>query len=542
MLLRSFIRMSVIVSVAMLCAAFAVYSYLRLHAADRAKDFNLYTLVPQDVMAVVETDRMADLIDEINAMQCSKDHHFLYVSELFAYLKNYLTSWVDDAPHGLSMQMNKMLISFHKPDNPMNQVLYCALGTEDASIIEAFIKKYASSSFPPKVFDYEGESIYIYPMSDGCFLAVYFTADFLVVSFQKRLVEQVIDAYHTETSLMSRPTFEALYAGNHTHSSATVYLRMGSVDMGKDADSTRVSASLGSWAEFDLKFGESAIYCTGVSHGSDTTLTFINALRKQQPIEEFSGHQLPASTFFYNCWSLSDKSSIFAFTSRQEYAKAVYSDYVKERDREWEEFLETYGGDQVISCLFLPKDSTDLNPCAVMSVPVKNVQVAEARLRALLYATPYEPDAPRVPLAAYAYSQYPRARAYRQYLLPRNTLLTQLTGITQSAFYTYACFYKGELLLAPDARSISAYIDTLESGEILEGVPGYEEGAGSLSPVYNYVMMADMEILSAQPESYVGLMPNFFFRHADFFKHFLVSIQFTCTDGVVYPNIVLLYK
>lgn len=542
MLLRSFIRMSVIVSVVMLCAAFAIFSYLRLHAVDRAKDFNLYTLVPQDVIAVVETDRMADLIDEINAMQCSKDHHFLYVSELFAYLKNYLISWVDDAPHGLSMQMNKMLISFHKPDNAMNQVLYCTLGAEDSGMVEAFIKKYASSSFPPKVFDYEGESIYIYPMSDGRFLAVYFTSDFLVVSFQKRLVEKVIDAYHSKTSLMSRPTFKALYSGNHTHASATVYLRMGSVDMGKGVDSTRVSASLGSWAEFDLKLGENAIYCTGMSHGTDSTRTFINALRKQQPIGEFSGHQLPASTFFYNCWSLSDKSSIFAFTSMQEYAKVVYSDYIKERDREWEEYLEQYGGDRVMSCLFLPKDSTDFTPCAIMSVPMKDVHEAEVRLRALLYAMPYEADAPRVPLAAYAYSQYPRARAYRQYLLPRNTLLTQLTGITQSAFYTYACFYKGELLLAPDARSISAYIDALESGVVLEGVPGYEEGAGSLSPVYNYVMMADMEVMVAQPESYVGLMPNFFFRHADFFRHFLVSVQFTCTDGIVYPNIVLLYK
>ena len=56
------------------------------------------------------------------------------------------------------------------------------------------MEKYCSSSFPSKYFDYKGEEIRIYPMADGRFLAAYFTPDFLVVSFQKRLIEHVIDA------------------------------------------------------------------------------------------------------------------------------------------------------------------------------------------------------------------------------------------------------------------------------------------------------------------------------------------------------------
>lgn len=522
MTLRSFIRMSVTVSVVMLCVAFAAYSYLRLHAADRAKDFNLYTLVPSDVVAVMETERMADLIEEIDEMQCSKDGHFLYVSELFAYLKNYLTSWVDDAPHGLSKQMNKMLISFHQPDNALNQVLYCTLGAEDGSLVEAFIQKYASDSFPPKIFNYEGESIYIYPLSDGRFLAAYFTPDFLVVSFQKRLVEQVIDTYHSQKSLLTQPAFKRLYSGSHTHASATVYLRMRSVAMGKRADSIRVSAPLGSWAEFDLKFSERAIYCTGMSHGSDSAFTFVNAMRRQEPIEGFYGCRLPSSTFFYNCWALSDKPSVFAFTSQQEYAKTAYADDVKDRDDEWKDFLATYGGDRVMSCLFLPKDTTDLYPCAVMRIPMLRVAEAEAYLR------------------VHAKSSF--TQGLRYFLLPNSTVLTQLTGITESAFTTVACFYKGNCLLAPDVRSLRAYVDALEHEEWLEGMPGYEEVAGSLSPVYNFVWMADMETMAGQPASYVRLMPSFFFQHIDFFRHFLVSVQFTCAEGVVYPNIVLLYK
>ena len=522
MTLRSFIRMSVTVSVVMLCMAFAAYSYLRLHAADRAKDFNLYSLVPSDAVAVVETERMADLINEIDEMQCSKDGRFLYVSELFTYLKNYLASWVDDAPHGLSKQMNKMLISFHQPDNAMNQVLYCTLGAEDGSLVEAFIQKYASESFPPKIFKYEGESIYIYPLNNGRFLAAYFTPDFLVVSFQKRLVEQVIDTYRSRKSLLMQPAFRHLYHGSHAHASATVYLRMKSVDMGKAADSTQMVAPLGCWAEFDLKFGERVVYCTGMTQGSDSAFTFINAMRRQEPVEGFYGNRLPSSTFFYNCWALSDKPSVFAFTSQQEYAKTTYADDVKVRDDEWKDFLLTYGGDRVMSCLFLSKDTADHYPCAVMRMPMSRAAEAEAYLR--------------------IHAQCSSAHGLRHYLLPNSTVLTQLTGITESAFSTVACFYKGDCLLAPDVRSLRAYIDALEQEKWLEGMPRYEELTGSLSPTYNFVWMADMETMAVQPASYVRLIPSFFFRHIDFFRHFLVAVQFTYAEGMVYPNIVLLYK
>ena len=231
-----------------------------------------------------------------------------------------------------------------------------------------------------------------------------------------------------------------------------------------------------------------------------------------------------------------------SFTAEQEYAKATYSDYIKERDEEWMDFLKTYAGDQVISCLFEPKDTLSEYPCAVMSVPVKNMSQAERRLQSLLYTSPKEVDAPPVPQERPDYHLYPKAWGHRYYVLPRNTLLTQLTGITESALYTYVCFYRGHLLMAPDAVSLTAYIDAMENGEVLDDTALYEEGIGSLSPSYSFVMMVDMERMVEQPETYVRLIPNFFFRQAKFFRHFILSIQFTCVEEVVYPNLVLLYK
>lgn len=542
MKLRLLIRIAIILSVVLLCTGFGVYSFFRMNAVENRHDFNLYSLVPQDAISVLETDRVADLVEDISQLNCSKDNHYLYVSELFVYLKEYLYTLVDDTPHGLSRQMNKMLISFHEPDTPLNQVLYCNLGAGDYELVESFIQKYSSSSFPSKFFDYEGEEIRIYPMADGKFLATYFTSDFLAISFQKRLIEQVIDARREKKSLMHLQSFRMMQAGKHDNVAAKVYVRMKNVDMGKPTDGIRFQTRLGSWAEFDLKFNEDAIYCSGISHGVDSTQTFVNALRLQKPIEGFPGAYLPSTTFFYDCWAFSDREAVLDFTSHQEYAKATYSDYIKQRDEEWIAFLNDYAGESVMSCLFQSRATLNKLPHAVMSVPISDEQAAERRLRFLLNTTPREKNAPPAGQIYSEYAKYPKARRFKQYVLPRNTLLTQMTGITESALYTYTCFYRGHLLLAPDATSLSAYIEALENGDVLDGAPMYEEGIRSVSPIYNFVMMVDMEEMLHQPETYVRLIPNFFFRQANFFRNFMLAVQFTYTEGVAYPNIVLLYK
>ncbi len=524
---RLFIRITLIIILVLLCVGLGVYSFLRLDAVENKQEFNLYTLVPQDAIAVVETDRMAELVEEINNLQCSRNNHFLYISELFVYLKNYLYTLVGDTPHGFSKQMNKMLLSFHEPDNPLNQVLYCTLGAGDYELVESFVQKYVANTSPPTKFTYQKEEICVYPVADGRFLSVYFTSDFLAISFQKKLIEQVIDALHHKTSLMDIPTFRTMHEGRRAHAMATVYVRMKSVDMGKGNEEGLQQTEIGSWAEFDMKFNENAIYCSGISYGTDTTQTFINALRRQEPVGDFPGEHLPASTFFFDHFAMSDFEAIFDFTSRQEYTKNNYSDSVKVNDREWMALLKEFAGNNVLSCLFYPKDSLTERPCAVIAIPIKEEKQAEQRLQTLLDNSSLAGEN----VGDYAY-----------YLLPLNTLLTQLTGIDKSTHYTYVSFYRNYMLLAPDTQSLSAYIDALERREVLDETAAYEEGVGSLSPLYNFVMMMDMEEMLHQPDDYVRLVPNFFFRQSKFFRHFVLAIQFIYVDKVIYPNIVLLYK
>ncbi|KAA3836812.1 DUF3352 domain-containing protein, partial [Bacteroides ovatus] len=58
----------------------------------------------------------------------------------------------------------------------------------------------------------------------------------------------------------------------------------------------------------------------------------------------------------------------------------------------------------------------------------------------------------------------------------------------------------------------------------------------------HFMLMADFDHVFRQSENHVRFVPDFFLRNADFFRNFTLFVQFACTDGVVYPNIVLKYK
>lgn len=79
---------------------------------------------------------------------------------------------------------------------------------------------------------------------------------------------------------------------------ATIYARMQPLSMGKATDGIRSCTQLGGWTEFDMKMNGDAIYFSGVSHDTDTCLTFMNVLRQQQPGGGFPG-RYPAGFYFF---------------------------------------------------------------------------------------------------------------------------------------------------------------------------------------------------------------------------------------------------
>lgn len=522
MKLRTIVKIAVTSSVVLLCAGFALYSFFRLSAAEGQKDFNLYELVPTTASAVFATDDVLGFVTEIDGLTCSKNQQYLHVSKLFSYLKQTLYTLSEDSPHGLSRQMNQMLISFHEPDNERNQVLYCRLGTGDRELIDRFAQRYISSLYPPKSFDYKGEKIMIYPMSDGDFLACYLTPDFMALSFQKKLVEDVIDAYKKGGSLADDSTFTGVRTPKKSTAAATIY--------------TRVNGMIG-WTEFDMKMKDDFVYFTGISHDADTCFTFINLLRQQESVQGFPGEVLPSTAFYFSKQSITDWSSLLSYSDLQGYATAGHTTEMQNRDRVLSHYLMENTGHDLVACLFQREDTLQ-DAAAVLSLSVLDVTEAERMLRSLVNTAPAE-EGVRKPRITFCYTAN---KAYPVYRLPQTTLFAQLTSFVEPTSHMYAAFYGGRLLLAPDEDSLSRYIRQLDKGEVLDGAIAYRAGMDSMSDSYHFMLMADFDHLFHQAEKQVRFVPDFFLRNSSFFRNFILFAQFTYADGVVYPNIVLRYK
>lgn len=540
MKLRTIIKIAVTSSVVLLCTGFVMFYFFKLSAAAGRRDFNLYTLVPESAVMVFETDNLAGFVQDINELSVSKANHFLHASRLFSYLKQHLSTLLEDTPHGLSRQMNKVLISFHEPDNDMNQVLYCCLGEGDRKRVEDFIVKYISSWYPSKTFSYKGENIFIYPVSDGQFLSCYLADDFVVLSYQKKLIEQVIDARVSDHSLMQDSLFTAVRMPEKSPVAAGFYVRMPAFE-GKSMTDSGYSgvASPGGWVELEMKMKGDIIYFTGTAHDCDTFSTYVDVLRRQQPVQGFPGKLLPASTFSFSKRSTSELHSMLHLLS-DDAGPASTGKKLDAWDEALARYLQENGGTELVTCLFEKQvDDTLSVPVAVVSIPMTDVVRAERIWRHLLAEIPRGEVPPASGRQAFCYTS---ERAYPLYYLRDNNLFLHLSGIGNSFFQTVAAFYDGRLLLASDAEGLCSYIRSLEAGEVLEGAAVYEEGKNTLADAYTFMMMADFSNIREQSDRYVRLVPGFFLRHAGFFRHFIFFVQFVCTDGAVCPNIVLLYK
>ena len=522
MKLRTIVKIAITSSVVLLCSGFALYSFFRLSAAEGQKDFDLYELVPSTTSAVFVTDDVLEFVAEVDDLTCSKNQQYLYVSKLFSYLKQSLYALSEDTPHGLSRQMNQMLISFHEPDNERNQVLYCRLGNGDKELVNRFVRKYISSLYPPKTFVYKGEEIIIYPMADGDFLACYLTSDFMALSFQKKLIENVIDAYKSDKSLADDPTFTGVRAPKKSAATATIYAR---------------TKGMMGWTEFDMKMKDDFIYFSGISHHVDTCSTFINVIRQQESVKGFPGETLPSTAFYFSKQGITDWASLLSYGDRQEYATAGRTGEVLNRDRELSRYLAENTGQDLVACLFQRED-TLRDAASVLSLSVPDVTEAERMMRSLTN-TASAVERHKNPRITFCYTP---AKAYPVYRLPQTTLFTQLTSFVEPSMHVYATFYGGRLLLAPDEDSLLRYIRQLDNGEVLDGALAYRAGTDGLSDSYHFMLMAAFAHVLDQSGDQGRYVPEFFLRNSDFFRNFVLFAQFTCADGVVYPNLVLKYK
>lgn len=255
MQVRSVIKLGVVLSVVLFCIGIAFYGFARLSMADKENRVDIFEFVPKDCAGILETDNIDNFMHVFSQAAYSSQLDTLHRAGLMNDILSDLSRYSSAAAHGLSYQMNHVVISFHRPHTAMDVVAYFRIGKEGKHQLIEAVKGKHGADFIPKKETYRGKKIEIYPLSSTRYLSVYTTDGLVVVSYQKKLIEQVIDAVKDNNSLREDSVFTSIHHPQPA-SFITIYGRTPSVPfLGKE--------SCHSWSEYDIHLNSEVFYLSG---------------------------------------------------------------------------------------------------------------------------------------------------------------------------------------------------------------------------------------------------------------------------------------
>jgi len=516
-------------------AALGWYSYSLIKSHNEKTDMNLFGLVPPSATAIWETNNVYEVMTSINKPGYYDKYDSLYFSEIISFLISNVEKVTDIKAHGSNKKTTNMLVSFHTPNTPKDQVLYCKLSLQEKEHIEKFIREHTSINFHPKTFQYRNENITIYPVRNDDFLAFFYHPEFLAVSYQEKLIEQVIDAYIDQQSVLSDSIFAQAFENKEEHSASTIYLRSNVLPFEfKTEDNTN------QWIEFDLKMNKDAIYLAGTTFEADScTSSFTKVMQAQKPIKTLPSEHLPESTFFFQQFAVTDMGSLISHLNQRAYPIEVCNNATEQADSSMFVFLKENTENRLCSFMFTTSQP-DIPFSSIVHVPLKNRNIAENRFRGIQTGW-----AKQFTNNRYLYPNYHfnKGGVYTIYEMPGFMLLDKLTGISKGKEQKYyGCFYHSYFLISPYKSSLTDYISLMENETTKENDLVFQECIAGLAPESTGIILTDLGEISNFNENFNHLIPPIFLNNQGFFKHFILAVQYTHNNGNLSPNISLIYK
>ena len=281
MRMKTVVKLGTILSVLLFVLAVGYYAFMRLDMMDRNRDVNLFSLVPSSSVGVLESNNVHAFFDDYSMLNYSDELEKMQFPGLFNFLIHGLNMYAGDNAHGLSYQMNQLVVSFHQPVTPHNQVVYLRLGMADEQLLSDMLREYVSGNFLPKEEEYRGKKILIYPLSHDEFLATYTEEGFVVLSYQKRLVEEVIDAQLDETALGYDTVFSHVLEKKKSKDFLTLYGRSNSIPS--------LNLDSNTWSEYDFHLNSDVVYLTGDMYAFEINAekeNMVNSLNDMAVVKE----------------------------------------------------------------------------------------------------------------------------------------------------------------------------------------------------------------------------------------------------------------
>lgn len=262
MRLRTVVKLGTVVSVLLFALAIGYYAFMRLDMTGDNRDANLYHLVPSCSIGVLDTDNVHAFLNEHPDLNYSHELAGFQFPGLFNFLVNGLNEYMSDA-HGLSNRMNRLLVSFHRPGTSRDQVVYFRMGMEDEQFLSDMLQEYMPGNFLPKEEEYRGKTMRIYPLSNEDFLTVFVEKGIVVLSYQKRLIEEVVDALLDETALGNDRVFAEILPKKKSQN----FLRL----FGRSASMPFLQMGQECWSEYDFHMNSDVVYLTGDTYAPEVS-------------------------------------------------------------------------------------------------------------------------------------------------------------------------------------------------------------------------------------------------------------------------------
>lgn len=280
MALKMVVKYGTILSVLLFCMAVAYYAFMQLDTTDRNRDVNLFALIPDDCTIVLQSDDISACLDELSSLNYERELEGFQFQGLLHLVVGGLNEYATESDHGLNHQMNRLLVSFHAPYTSRDQVIYFQAGMGDESLFMDMLREYMTSDFLPKEEVYRGETIRIYPLNHEEYLSVYTNPGALVISYQKSLIEKVIDARLDGKSLDENDVFSKMLQKKNSHN-LTLYAYHPVMPV--------LQGEIPCWGEYDFHFNSDVFYLTGDIHLSGDENDEIPMRFKECPVKKEEG-------------------------------------------------------------------------------------------------------------------------------------------------------------------------------------------------------------------------------------------------------------
>lgn len=491
---------------AIILIAISWWGYTQLSFQEKQADIDLYTLVPADCEAILETNDINALYKSIYNSHYIQQYDYLQVSDLLNLLTNNIENLSRQQAHGLSTEMNRQLIiSFHQPSTTRDQVIYGRFGHGDIHSINTLMQESIGSTHTPKKLKYKGEEIIIYPIGKD-FLACYIQPGFFAVSFQEKLIEKVIDTYHQGNSVNKNKSFNSLHNQTKHDEQLSLYLHA--------EENKHV------WKHYEIRMNASAIYLTSNQSTKDT----ISKQSNTTPLlERTDGTNLPNRIQMMAQFPIGQTSIADSIASSTTLHKILIENECNEMNL----------------ILFSQPTSPDTmhHQLLMVAIPMQHLDNLKSQLR--------------FPLSAKRRaSLWIQGNPYPIWQCPADTILNIYYLSEQTGHEHWLSIYQNYLLIATDKETLQNYLTEVVNNQDNNTYANgnhivYQYCLGDLAEKANFTMVADLsDIINYHPSIAENnpLIPSFFFKHKEFFKHFMLSRQFIHADGHISSQVILTYQ